>query len=342
MRTGLGRRMLRSNVNQRCDLLNNRVGRRSLPPASIRRRRRGGQWQYRGVSDHEIWPRWRSRPRPRRWSLTPRCLCLSRSGWSSDAYVRAALKACEIRVVNSGRRTGIVRLATRRAQGAPRFLGSAPPALRAADGLDHASREPFGRQLSTAAREVLDDGQQRRYCRIIFAGCDSQPPPHRPMWSSVRIGGLRPRFVPHFSNHFLVRLLVRRHVREADDRIGLRFGLRPGADPLAYTRFRNHHAATAIRLSDVDASGAALSAPTSTADERRHRRSGWAGVSWPKDDDAERDAGGGNWVRARAKEIGRSADARRTSRFARSFAPWRGRLHASVSSWNEAAVRTIQ
>ena len=32
--------------------------------------------------------------------------------------------------------------------------------------------------------EVLDDGQRRRYCRIIFAGCDSQPPPHRPMWST--------------------------------------------------------------------------------------------------------------------------------------------------------------
>lgn len=31
--------------------------------------------------------------------------------------------------------------------------------------------------------EVLDDSRRRRYCRIIFAGCCSQPPPHRPMWS---------------------------------------------------------------------------------------------------------------------------------------------------------------
>ena len=39
-------------------------------------------------------------------------------------------------------------------------------------------------QLSTASTEVLDDGLQRRYCRIIFAGCCSQPPPHCPMWST--------------------------------------------------------------------------------------------------------------------------------------------------------------
>lgn len=38
-------------------------------------------------------------------------------------------------------------------------------------------------QLSTATTEVLDDSRRRRYCRIIFAGCSSQPPPHRPMWS---------------------------------------------------------------------------------------------------------------------------------------------------------------
>lgn len=39
-------------------------------------------------------------------------------------------------------------------------------------------------QLSTATTEVLDDGRCRRYCLIIFAGCSSQPPPHRPMWST--------------------------------------------------------------------------------------------------------------------------------------------------------------
>ena len=43
-------------------------------------------------------------------------------------------------------------------------------------------------------------------------------------------------------------------------------------------------------------------------EERRHRRSEWAGVFWPKDDDAERDAAERNWVRARAKDIGRSTN----------------------------------
>jgi hypothetical protein len=57
-------------------------------------------------------------------------------------------------------------------------------------------------------------------------------------------------------------LSVRRHVRETDNRIGLRFGPRPGAGPLVQ-HHRDHHAATATRLSDVDASGAAPSAPNS-------------------------------------------------------------------------------
>jgi hypothetical protein len=45
-----------------------------------------------------------------------------------------------------------------------------------------------------------------------------------------------------------------------DNRIGLRFGPRPGVDPTVHDT-SNHHAATAVRLSEVDASGDALSAP---------------------------------------------------------------------------------
>jgi hypothetical protein len=90
-------------------------------------------------------------------------------------------------------------------------------------------------QLSTARTEVLDDGRQRRYCRIIFAGCCSQPPPHRPMWSTFGSAVL-----DHGSFLFLKPLpgcpFVRRHVRETDNRIGLRFGPRPGADPPCTTR----------------------------------------------------------------------------------------------------------
>lgn len=126
-------------------------------------------------------------------------------------------------------------------------------------------------------------------------------------------------------------LFVRRHVRETDNRVGLRLGPRPGADPTVH-RTSNHHAATAVRLSEVDASGDALSAPTHR-EQQRHRRSEWAGVSWPKDDDAERHAAGGIGV-ALVRRTSGAAPMERTSRFARSCAPWRGKPHASASSWN--------
>jgi hypothetical protein len=115
------------------------------------------------------------------------------------------------------------------------------------------------RQLSTAGTEVLDDARQRRYCRIIFAGCCSQPPLHRPVWSMFE-----PAVSDHgsFSSSQLASWLsVRATSRpRIDNRIGLRIGLRPGADPTVRNT-SNHHAATAARLSEVDASGDALSAP---------------------------------------------------------------------------------
>ncbi len=106
---------------------------------------------------------------------------------------------------------------------------------------------------------------------------------------------------------------------------------RPSADPTVH-RTSNHHAATAVRLSDVDASGDALSAPIHH-EQQRHRRSEWAGVSWPKDDDAERDAAGGIGV-ALVRRTSDAAPMVRTSHFVRSFVPWRGKRHGSASSWN--------
>jgi len=53
-RRGGGRARGCSNCNQRRDLLTKGSGRRPLPPAPIRRRRRGGQRRYRGVSDHDF------------------------------------------------------------------------------------------------------------------------------------------------------------------------------------------------------------------------------------------------------------------------------------------------
>ena len=153
-----------------------------MPPVSIRRRRRGGQWQYRGVSDHHSGPGGLQSPRPRRWSLTPRCLCFSRSGQSWAGCMAAPLNALDPR---RGQRPSRRDCAARnsRAQGAARCSRSAPPALGAADGLDRASRYPLRGNYRRPNVEVLDDGHRRRYCLIIFAGCSSQPPPHSPMWS---------------------------------------------------------------------------------------------------------------------------------------------------------------
>ena len=150
-------------------------------------------------------------------------------GSSSDSCIEATLNACRS---TSRSRPSRSHSAARnsRAQGASRLLGSAPPALRAADGLDRASHEPFRRQSSTAAAEALDDSQRRRYCLIIFAGCDSQPPPHRPVWNRSNRRSQTTIRSP-ILNSLAGRLFVRRHVRATDGRTGLRVGLRPGPDP---------------------------------------------------------------------------------------------------------------
>ena len=64
-------------------------------------------------------------------------------GWSSDSFVLGGVERVQIHVVNCGRRNGDCAARNSRAQGAARFLDFAPPALRAADGLDRASRDPF-------------------------------------------------------------------------------------------------------------------------------------------------------------------------------------------------------
>ena len=61
----------------------------------------------------------------------------------------------QIRVVNSGRRAVIVRLATRALKALRACLGFAPPALRAADGLDRASRDPFSGNYRRPTRKCL-------------------------------------------------------------------------------------------------------------------------------------------------------------------------------------------
>ena len=94
------------------------------------------------------------------------------------------VEGVQIRVVNSGRRTEIVRLATRalkalRASSVPlrpRCARLTALTARLASRVSGNYRRPLRKCLTTFG--------ERRYCRIIFAGCSSQPPPHRPMWST--------------------------------------------------------------------------------------------------------------------------------------------------------------
>ena len=217
-----------------------------------------------------------------------------------------------------------------RAQGASRFLGSAPPALRAADGLDRASRS---RVLANYRRP------QRKCLTTVRSGVtveSSSPaavrgPSTSPDVEHVRIGGLRPRFVSHFSNHSWLSL--RRDVTSAKLTTESDCASVPRQAQIRPCTTRpEHHAATAVRLSEVDASGDALSAPIHR-EQQRHRRSEWAGVSWPKDDDHERDAAGGGAL-ARRQGTSHKPITPPMLRSVRSFARWRARPHGSASIEN--------
>ncbi len=93
------------------------------------------------------------------------------------------IERVRIRVVNSGRRAVIVRLATRALKA---LRASSVPLRPRCARLTALTARAATRSRATidGRTEVLDDGRRRRYCRIIFAGCSSQPPPHRPMWST--------------------------------------------------------------------------------------------------------------------------------------------------------------
>ena len=176
---------------------------------------------------------------------------------------------------------------------------------------------------------LLTNARPRRYCRILFDGCGPQPPSHRPMWST-RIDGLRPRFVT-LSIHALVA--DSREDTSAKQR-SERTALRPQAkapDPSTLQN-RHRHAATARRLSVVDASEphSVLPIHCRTSTRNRHRRSTWAGVSWPNDDGIGA-SGGDNidrtFARTRTTRSARSV----TSLCAPSFERLPARLRASSS-----------
>jgi hypothetical protein len=101
---------------------------------------------------------------------------------------------------------------------AVKALRVAPPALRAADDLDRASRE-LQRAIIDDPGKPLDDLHQRRYRRILFDGCAPRSPLRIARCGARRTGGRRSRFV------LLFRLtpwlpFARQHVRESRDRSG--------------------------------------------------------------------------------------------------------------------------
>lgn len=130
---------------------------------------------------------------------------------------------------------------------------------------------------------LLTNARPRRYCRILFDGCGPQPPSHRPMWST-RIGGLRPRFVSLSIHSWSPSRATTRPRTKRSGRTALRPQTR-AQDPSLFQN-RHRHAATALRLSVVDASEphSVLPIQSRTSTRNRHRRSTWAGVSWPNDD----------------------------------------------------------
>ena len=108
--------------------------------------------QSRGVSDHLLRPPSAARPAASEvvahatlsLPLPERAMCH-----------RARVEGVRIHVVNSGRRATIVRLATRAVKALRAAVGSAPPTLRAADGLDRATREPVSGNYRRPQRKCL-------------------------------------------------------------------------------------------------------------------------------------------------------------------------------------------
>ena len=184
---------------------------------------------------------------------------------------------------------------------------------------------------------LLDDARRRRYCRILFDGCGSQPPSHRPMWStSNRRSQVTVRSL--FSIHFLVAVRATSRPRSQTIEPDCASASGQSADPSS-TSDRHRHAATATSPVSRRCVGAALSAPIHcrTSTRNRHRRSEWAGVSWPNDD-ASSASGGDDIGRALARTRTARSTRSVTSRFALSFERWRGRRHASVRGANGRAT----
>ena len=247
----------------------------------MRRHRRGGQWQYRGVSDHQIWPlvchaRGHRRGRSRH--------AVSVSAGVDDLLdaTGAVLKGAR----NLHRRLhrpshAIVRFAVARSRRSallrPRCARLAALTARSAN-LEGNYRRPQREPLTTRATALLSNSLRRLRPATPFTSPDVEPSNRRPQ---VTI-----RFHSRFTSWSPTRATTRPRNRRSK-----RTALRPQArapDPAAL-QDRHRHAATARRLSVVDASephsvlpihAERHAKPASTlnmgrrimAERRRHRR----------------------------------------------------------------------
>jgi hypothetical protein len=138
-----------------------------------------------------------------------------------------------------------------RAQGAPRCIVRLRPRCAQLTASTARAASNFLASIDGRRGSCLTTASGGASVGSSSSAASRSPLPHRPGVEHVRTGGPRPRFVPPIPNSLPGRLFVRRHVHGTDGRTGLRFGLRPGADPACNPR--GHHAAAAIRRSDVDA-----------------------------------------------------------------------------------------
>ena len=173
------------------------------------------------------------------------------------------------------------------------------PRVRAAGGLDRPIREPLEsnyRQPHVNLLTTRGDGGIFEFSSTVADG----NPLH-----IARCGALESAtpghdsFLSRFTSWSLTRATTRPRRKQSE-----RTALRPQAratDPSTLQN-RHRHAATARRLSVVDASAphSVLPIHCRTSTRHRHRRSTWAGVSWPNDDGIGA-SGGGNIDRTFAR-----------------------------------------
>ena len=201
---------------------------------------------------------WRERPRDlAAWSAKPAAtevvahatLSLPQPERVVVGRVRpGGIEGVRIRVVNSGRRTGIVRLATRalkalRASSVPlrpRCARLTALTARAATRSPGNYRRPARKCLTTVGGGATVGSSSPAAVRspLHIARCGARS--NRRSQATVRSPLLKP--LPGC-------LFVRRHVRETDNRIGLRFGPRPGADPTVHHTSKSSrcHGGTPVR-----------------------------------------------------------------------------------------------